>query len=126
MNADSGESREGRRNPLPHRRRELSGYTRSARTTRYARFLPEVHIEFFEGRHSSGFDVGQASLDSFEGLHLVYVVEQFLVGRGILNDDLRLAVDGEDHGIASFAHLFQELAAVSLEIAQGADAGTDV
>jgi hypothetical protein len=33
--------------------------------------LPEVFLEFLQGRHSPGLNVGQAPLDTFESLQTV-------------------------------------------------------
>src|ERR1700691_1419252 len=103
-----------------------SAFAESTRTTRYSMLLPEVFLEFLQGSDSPGLQGGQAALDSLQSLHLVDVVQQPLVGSGILDNHFCLAVDCEDHWVASLAHPFQELAAVPFEIAQGLDVLADV
>src|SRR5204862_5863858 len=55
-----------------------------------------------------GFDVGQSSPDASESLLLVYVIQQLLIGRSVLDNDLRLAINGEDQGVAVLLHLSKD------------------
>jgi hypothetical protein len=79
-----------------------------------------------KGSYPAGLDVSEASLDAFEGLQLLDPRAEFLVGGGVLNDQLGFAVDCEDEGMAGVSHLGKEFAGFAFEVAQGMDVGADV
>jgi antitoxin MazE len=75
---------------------------------------------------SSGFPIGQAAFAALGCFRLVDLVEKFLVGGGVLNNQLRLAVNGEDNRTAGLAHARDKLAGFALEVAEGMDVLTDI
>jgi hypothetical protein len=84
---------------------------------------------FFKLRHRgypSACDVGEAALDARDAFQFIQVVENLLVGSGILNYNFGLSVDGQNDGMTCIAHLLEEVAGVSLEITERMDVFADV
>ena len=72
----------------------------------------------------AGLDVRQSFADSgnsFFSIGLGGRLRQFLVRRGILDYDLRLAVDREYQRLAAGVKLIQKLGGLPFEISQGID-----
>jgi hypothetical protein len=84
---------------------------------------------FFKIRHRgcpSGLYIGEAALDPPDGFQLVEAIEKFLVGSRILDHHLGFAVDSQNDGVTSVAHLLEEVSCISLKFAEGMDIFADV
>jgi len=67
------------------------------------------------GLRATGFDVGQAALNTLDGLNSI---QQRLVGLRVLHHQLRLPVDGQDQGMTRLPKTIEQLDRVALEVTE--------
>src|SRR5690242_11281775 len=94
-----------------------SDFAESVRATRYPVGFSELFFKSFQGGCASGFHIGQAAFDSSQRLQFVELVEELLVGGGVLGHKLGLSVNGQHNRTAAPAHPLEEVGGVALEVA---------
>ena len=88
--------------------------------------LTEPFFELGQRSHVASVHIGQAAIDAFEGLEFIDLVEELLVGGGVLHDEFRFSVDREHQRMAGLTHPGKKLTGMALEIAEGMDVLADV
>jgi len=72
------------------------------------------------------FHLTKPSPYPFNGLKSVNRLQQLLVGRGVLDYELGLAVDSENHRLPSFLQLVEKCWCVAFEVGQGINPFTQI
>ena len=85
-----------------------------------------VLLEFVEADGAARVHVREALADALEHPGLLGRLAEPLVGGGVLDDQLGLAVDGQDDRLAGLLHLINEFRRVLFEIGQRVNVAADV
>ena len=109
--------------------RNKSLRSRAARfvsSTRYVIFRAQTVEDFAHRARSAPRDILQPLPDPLAGIRLGRDVEEPLIRYGILNDQLRLAVDGKDHGAARGLQTLDDIGRLPAKVRQRLNVPSDV
>src|SRR5262245_21529444 len=90
-----------------------SASARRATSTRYAMLAAQAIEHLPRGFGAPGLHVRQAFLNPFDGFD---AIEQRLVGRRILNNQLGLAVDRQDQRVPGLSKAAEQIDGIALEL----------
>jgi hypothetical protein len=88
--------------------------------------VPKLFFKLAERSHAPRYDVSYAPLDSLESFEFLDVIEELLVGHGVLDHHLGFPIDGQHHRPPTLAHLFEKVGRVAFEVAEGVDVFADI